>query len=51
MKITELACHVMSIPGPDGKTPKRNWVFVEIQTGSYFGEDDVERVEDDYGRV
>lgn len=25
--------------------------FVEIQTGEYFGEDDIERVEDDYGRV
>ena len=25
-------------------------VFVEIQTGTYFGEDDIERVEDDYAR-
>ena len=25
-------------------------IFVEVQTGSYFGEDDIERVEDDYGR-
>lgn len=25
-------------------------VFVEVQTGSYFGEDDIERVEDDFGR-
>jgi mannose-6-phosphate isomerase len=25
--------------------------FVEVQTGDYFGEDDIERVEDDYGRV
>jgi len=24
--------------------------FVEVQTGSYFGEDDIERIEDDYGR-
>lgn len=24
--------------------------FIEIQTGTYFGEDDIERVEDDYGR-
>jgi mannose-6-phosphate isomerase-like protein (cupin superfamily) len=24
--------------------------FVEVQTGSYFGEDDIERLEDDYGR-
>jgi mannose-6-phosphate isomerase len=26
-------------------------VFVEIQYGSYFGEDDIERLEDDFGRV
>lgn len=25
-------------------------VFIEVQTGSYFGEDDIERFEDDYGR-
>ena len=25
-------------------------VFVEVQTGDYFGEDDIERFEDDYGR-
>tara|TARA_B100001057_G_C22697009_1_gene890142 strand:+ start:318 stop:677 length:360 start_codon:yes stop_codon:yes gene_type:complete len=25
-------------------------VFIEIQTGSYFGEDDIIRVEDDYNR-
>ncbi len=25
--------------------------FIEIQTGEYFGEDDIERIEDDYGRV
>jgi len=25
-------------------------VFIEVQTGSYFGEDDIERVEDDFGR-
>ena len=28
-----------------------NLVFIEVQTGEYFGEDDIERVEDDYGRV
>ncbi len=26
-------------------------VFIEIQTGSYFGEDDITRYEDDFGRV
>ena len=25
-------------------------VFIEIQQGSYFGEDDIIRMEDDYGR-
>ena len=25
-------------------------VFIEVQSGSYFGEDDIERIEDDYGR-
>ena len=26
-------------------------VFIEIQTGTYFGEDDIVRIEDDYNRV
>lgn len=26
-------------------------VFIEVQLGSYFGEDDIERFDDDYGRV
>ena len=26
-------------------------VFVEVQTGTYFGEDDIERLADDYGRA
>jgi phosphomannomutase / phosphoglucomutase len=26
-------------------------VFIEIQTGDYFGEDDIERKQDDYGRI
>ncbi len=26
-------------------------VFIEVQHGSYFGEDDIVRFEDDYGRV
>lgn len=26
-------------------------VFVEVQTGTYFGEDDIERFSDDYGRA
>lgn len=26
-------------------------VFIEVQLGDYFGEDDIERLEDDYGRM
>jgi mannose-6-phosphate isomerase len=26
-------------------------VFVEVQTGDYFGEDDIDRLDDDFGRV
>ena len=26
-------------------------VFIEVQSGSYFGEDDIERIEDDFGRM
>lgn len=25
--------------------------FIEVQTGAYFGEDDIERFEDDFGRI
>lgn len=28
-----------------------NMAFIEVQTGDYFGEDDIERSEDDYGRA
>lgn len=31
-------------------TGRRDLVFIEVQTGVYFGEDDIERAEDDYGR-
>jgi mannose-6-phosphate isomerase-like protein (cupin superfamily) len=37
--------HRMSNPG------ESDLVFIEVQTGDYFGEDDIERREDDYGRV
>ena len=26
-------------------------IFIEVQTGTYFGEDDIVRIEDDYNRV
>ncbi len=26
-------------------------IFVEVQTGDYFGEDDIERLDDDFGRA
>ena len=30
---------------------KEEMVFIEVQTGEYFGEDDIIRYEDSYGRV
>ena len=30
---------------------KDDLIFIEIQTGKYFGEDDIIRLEDDYNRV
>lgn len=32
-------------------TGKQNLIFVEVQTGEYFGEDDIFRIEDDYNRT
>jgi mannose-6-phosphate isomerase len=32
-------------------TGNENLIFIEVQTGGYFGEDDIERSEDDYGRA
>ena len=32
-------------------TGSEELIFIEVQTGTYFGEDDIERVEDDFGRV
>ena len=35
------------VQNPDAE----NLVIIEVQTGDYFGEDDIERSEDDYGRA
>lgn len=43
--IPENAKHRMRNPGP------APLVFVEVQTGSYFGEDDITRYQDDYNRT
>ena len=32
MKISDVKCHIMNIPLPDGTGARRNWIFVEIQT-------------------
>ena len=39
------AAHRIENPGTD------DLVFVEIQHGEYFGEDDIERIADDFGRA
>ncbi|MHB8870433.1 MAG: glycosyltransferase [Thermoleophilia bacterium] len=38
------AAHRMANPGTEPLT------FIEVQRGDYFGEDDIERLEDDFGR-
>lgn len=35
----------------ENKSSEDKVVFIEVQTGEYFGEDDIIRVEDDYGRM
>ena len=32
-------------------TGSGNLAFIEVQSGDYFGEDDIERLEDDFGRI
>lgn len=43
--IPQKAAHRIFNPG------KESLVFIEIQTGEYFGEDDIIRIEDDFGRL
>jgi len=35
----------------ENPTTDETLVFIEVQTGDYFGEDDIVRLEDDYGRA
>ncbi len=39
------SAHRIGNPGND------KMVFIEIQRGAYLGEDDIERLQDDYGRL
>ncbi len=45
-----------SLDIPDGITHRiencgnEDLIFIEVQRGDYFGEDDIERLEDDFGR-
>ena len=45
LTIPRLAKHTIE---NTGKTPL---IFIEVQRGSYFGEDDIVRLEDNYGRA
>jgi mannose-1-phosphate guanylyltransferase/mannose-6-phosphate isomerase len=49
------AGNTLDIPKKDKhrveNTSAENLVIIEVQTGDYFGEDDIERLEDKYGRV
>ena len=43
--IARETAHRVENPAPD-----KLLIFIEIQTGDYFGEDDIVRLEDDFGR-
>ncbi len=43
--IPQGAAHRIMNPGT------KDMAFIEVQTGDYFGEDDIERLEDDFGRI
>ena len=43
--IPKLAAHRVA------NTGEQPLVFIEVQYGDYFGEDDIERLEDDFGRA
>lgn len=43
--IPRTAWHRVANPGPGPLA------FIEVQTGEYFGEDDIERSQDDFGRA
>lgn len=45
IKIPKEAKHQVTNIGED------NLIFIEVQLGEYFGEDDIVRLEDNYGRV
>jgi len=55
-KVTQLCPHD-AVDIPQGAAHRianagsETLVFIEIQHGRYFGEDDIERLEDDFGRV
>jgi len=45
-KIKDRAAHRMANP-----SEQEELIFIEVQTGYYFGEDDIVRLKDDYGRA
>ena len=46
----ESGIHSDRLPAPFGKPRKNRPGLIEVQTGSYLGEDDIVRIEDDYRR-
>lgn len=41
----------VSTPHRIGNTGSEELIFIEVQRGTYFGEDDIVRLEDDFGRL
>lgn len=44
------SAHRMANPTTSADQAGEDLIFVEVQIGSYFGEDDIERLSDDYAR-
>lgn len=40
----------LEVPHRIANSGSEELIFVEVQTGDYFGEDDIVRIDDDYGR-
>ena len=52
VKLKSILKETILIPrvNTDRKQELEKLAFIEVQTGTYFGEDDIVRLEDDYNR-
>jgi mannose-6-phosphate isomerase-like protein (cupin superfamily) len=51
VKIAIGTAHRVANPASGDAAASEDLLLIEVQTGSYFGEDDIERLSDDYART